>query len=68
MIFPKDAIAKNFFTSKKKVEVKSLFDILVMCKERNTKLQWKDINPTVSNAMEKRQDKVNKLKELYRVC
>ena len=58
-------LAKNFFSSKSKVEVKSLFDVLVMCKERDTNLQWKDINPTVTNAMRKRQDKIDGLKELY---
>ena len=58
-------LAKNFFSSKRVIEVKSLFDILIMCKEKNTKLKWKDINPTVTNAMRKRQDKVNYLKELY---
>lgn len=58
-------LAKNFFSSKNKVEVKSLFDVLVMCKERDTNLQWKDINPTVTNAMRKRQDKIDRLKGLY---
>lgn len=58
-------LAKNYFSSKNKVEVKSLFDVLVMCKERDTNLQWKDINPTVTNAMRKRQDKIDRLKELY---
>ena len=58
-------LAKNFFSSKKKVKVKSLFDVLIMCKERDTNLRWKDINPTVTNAMRKRQDKIGRLKELY---
>ena len=58
-------LAKNFFSSKKKVKVKSLFDVLIMCKERDTNLRWKDINPTVTNAMRKRQDKIDRLKELY---
>lgn len=58
-------LAKNFFSSKNVVKVKSLFDVLVMCKERDTNLRWKDINPTVINAMRKRQDKIDRLKELY---
>lgn len=58
-------LARNFFSSKREVKVKSLFDVFVMCKEQDTSIQWKDINPTVSNAMRKRQDKVNKLKILY---
>lgn len=58
-------LAKDFFLKETKVKVRSLFDVFVMCKERDTKLRWKDINPTVKNAMEKRQDKVEKLKELY---
>ena len=59
------SLAKKFFSSKREVKVKSLFDVLVMCKERGVNLQWKDINPTVTNAMRKRQDKVDRLKKLY---
>lgn len=58
-------LAKKFFSSKREVVVKTLYDVLKMCKEKGTKLQWKDINPTVANAMQKRQDKVNSLKEIY---
>ena len=58
-------LARNFFSGKRKVNVKSLFDVFVMCKEKNTSLQWKDINPTVSNAMMKRQDKIDRLRELF---
>ncbi len=36
-----------------------------MCKEKNTELSWKDINPTVTNSMRKKQDKIRRLKELY---
>lgn len=58
-------LAKNFFSRKHAIEVNSLYDVLVKCKERGTDLTWKDINPTVSNAMNKRQDKIENLKELY---
>lgn len=58
-------LAKNFFPRKHAIEVNSLYDVLVKCKERGTDLTWKDINPTVSNAMNKRQDKIDNLKELY---
>lgn len=58
-------LANNFFSRKNVIMVQSLFDVLVLCKEKNTALRWKDINPTVINAMRKRQDKVNELKELY---
>lgn len=58
-------LAKKFVSSKSIVIVKTLFDALVMCKENNTKLKWKDINPTVANVMQKRQDKVKRLKDLY---
>ena len=58
-------LAKNLFSSKHAIEVDSLYDVLVKCKERGTDLTWKDINPTVSNAMHRRQDKIEKLKELY---
>ena len=58
-------LAKNYFSSKHAIEVNSLYDVLVKCKEKGTTLTWKDINPTVSNAMNKRQDKIENLKELY---
>lgn len=58
-------IARNFFSSKREVIVKSLYDVFVMCKEKNTSLQWKDINPTVSNALRKRRDKIEWLQELF---
>ncbi len=58
-------LAKNYFSSKHAIEVNSLYDVLVKCKERGTELTWKDINPTVSNAMNKRQNKIESLKELY---
>lgn len=58
-------LANNFFSSKCKVTVKTLFDVLVMCKENGTGLRWKDINPTVTNVMRKRQDRVEQLKKLY---
>lgn len=58
-------LAKKFISSKKALKVQSLFDVFVMCKERNTGLRWKDINPTVANAMRKRQGSIEKLKEIY---
>lgn len=58
-------LVKNFFSSKRTITVKTLFDTLVMCKEKNTALKWKDINPTVSNIMRGKQDKMDYLKKLY---
>lgn len=60
-------LAKIFFSGKHTIDVKSLYDALVQCKETGTCLTWKQINPTVTNAMRSRQDKINQLKELYRV-
>ncbi len=48
------SLAANFFSSKNAVEVKTLYDVLIMCKEKGTGLTWKLINPTVMNAMNKR--------------
>lgn len=59
-------LAKNFFSSKHAVEVASLYDVLITCKGKGVGLSWRDINPTVMNAMNKRQDKIAHLKELYR--
>lgn len=58
-------LVKSFFSSKRSLEVKTLFDAFVMCRERNTKLKWKDINPTVTNAMRKKQKRIAELKEMY---
>lgn len=59
-------LAKTFFSSKHKIDVKCLYDALIQCKECGTVLTWKDINPTVTNAMRSRQDRVNTLRNLYR--
>lgn len=59
-------LAKKFFSGKSGVEVRTLFDAFFMCKEKDTALRWKDISPTVTNAMQKRQDKVSKLRDIYR--
>lgn len=59
------SLAANFFSSKNAVEVKTLYDVLIMCKEKGTELTWKLINPTVMNAMNKRQDRIGTLKRLY---
>lgn len=58
-------LAKNFFSGKHAIEVNSLYDVLVKCKERGTNLTWKDINPTVTQAMNKRQDRIEELKKRY---
>lgn len=36
-------LARNSCSSKKKVEVKSLFDVFVMCKGKETQLCWTEI-------------------------
>lgn len=59
-------LARNFSSSRHTVDVASLYDVLIMCKKKGVGLSWKDINPTVTKAMNKRQDKVSRLKELYR--
>lgn len=58
-------LVRNFFSNKRILEVKTLFDAFIMCKEKGTELKWKDINPTVTNAMRKRNEKLMKLKEMY---
>lgn len=58
-------LVKSFFSRKRSLEVKTLFDAFAMCRERNTKLKWKDINPTVTNAMRKTQKKILELKAMY---
>lgn len=59
-------LAKNFFSSKHAINIMSLYDALVQCKEQGTCLTWKNINPTVTNAMRSRQDKITFLRDLYR--
>lgn len=58
-------LAESFFSRKKRVDVKCLYDVLTMCRACGSKLRWKDINPTVKNALEKRQDRIKELKKLY---
>lgn len=58
-------LVRNFFSNKRILEVKTLFDAFIMCQEKGTELKWKDINPTVTNAMRKRNEKLMKLKEMY---
>ncbi|MCM1056035.1 MAG: hypothetical protein NC517_00285 [Firmicutes bacterium] len=60
------ALAKNFFSGKHRVNVNSLYDALIQCKEQGTCMTWKDINPTVTNAMRSRQDRIDSLREMYR--
>lgn len=59
-------LAKKFFSSKHTIQIKSLYEILVQCKEQGTCLTWKKINPTVKNALHSRQDKIESLRNLYR--
>lgn len=58
-------LAKTFFSNKYAIDVKSLYDALVQCKEQGTCLTWRAINPTVKNAMHLRQDKIFRLRSLY---
>lgn len=58
-------LTESFFSRKKRVDVKCLYDVLTMCRACGSKLRWKDINPTVKNALEKRQDRIKELKKLY---
>ncbi|MCM1430717.1 MAG: hypothetical protein NC180_12815 [Muribaculaceae bacterium] len=59
-------LARNFFSSKYTINILSLYEALVQCKEKGTCLTWKNINPTVTNAMRLRQDRITALRELYR--
>ena len=58
---------RSFYMARKKgyIYFMSDDDAFVMCKEKETQLCWRDINPTVKNAMQKRQDKIEYLKKLY---
>lgn len=58
-------LARNFSSSKYKVIVQTLYDVFTECRAKGTSLMWKDIKVTATNAMRKRQDKLNKLKEIY---
>lgn len=59
-------LARAFFSRKHAIDVKSLYEALIQCKEAGTCLTWKQINPTVTNAMRSRQDQIMELKNLYR--
>lgn len=59
-------LAKNFFSSKHTIDILSLYEALVQCKKQGTCMTWKQINPTVTNAMRSRQKRIESLRELYR--
>lgn len=59
-------LAKTFLSNKHTTDVLCLYDALFQCKKQGTSLTWKDINPTVMNAMRSRQDRIETLKNLYR--
>lgn len=59
-------LAKTFFSQKHTINVKSLYEVLVQCQEQGTCLTWKDINPTVTNAIRSRQDQIDELRNRYR--
>ena len=58
-------LARNFSSRKFRVIVQTLYDVFVECRRQEAGFVWKDINVTATNAMRKRQDKLNKLKEIY---
>ncbi len=58
-------LAKAFFSRKSGIVVKTLYEVFVLCKERETDLTWKDIKVTAANAMRTKQHQLNQLKELY---
>lgn len=59
-------LAYKFFPRKNKIIVESLYEALIQCRDAGTRLTWKRINPTVTNALRCHPDKINKLKDLYR--
>ncbi|MCM1188437.1 MAG: hypothetical protein NC541_03960 [bacterium] len=59
-------LAKTYFSRKHAILVESLYEVLIRCRKKGTCLTWKDINPTVTNAMRSHQDRITALKELYR--
>ena len=58
-------LARNFSSRKFRVIVQTLYDVFVECRRQEAGFVWKDINVAATNAMRKRQDKLNKLKEIY---
>lgn len=59
-------LVRNFSSQKHMVIVQTLYDVFVECRKCGAGLTWKDINVTATNAMRKRQDRLNDLKEIYR--
>ena len=59
-------LARNFFSSKHTIDILSLYEALVQCKRQGTCMTWKQINPTVTNALRSRQERIECLRKLYR--
>ena len=51
-------LTKKLFSHIHSIEVDFPYHVRIKCKERGMDLMWKDINPTVSNAMNIQQDKI----------
>ena len=58
--------AKTFFRGKRGWMLNPCMMCLPCTRRVVLKLRWKDINPTVKNALEKRQDRIKVLKKLYK--
>lgn len=58
-------LVRYFSSSRHMIVVQTLYDVLAACRRQGTGFVWKDINVTATNAMRKRQDKLNELKEIY---
>ena len=58
-------LVRNFSSRKHAVIVQTLYDVFAECRKRGTCFTWKDIKVTATNALRKRQDKLNDLKVIY---
>lgn len=64
-----DGLAKQLAdrnsTSKHPITTWNVYEALMQCKERGTRITLKMLNPTISNIFRKRQDKLKKLQEEF---
>ena len=58
-------LADRNSTSKHPITTWNVYEALMQCKERGTRITLKMLNPTISNIFRKRQDKLKKLQEEF---
>ncbi|MDD6182859.1 MAG: hypothetical protein PUB25_03930, partial [Lachnospiraceae bacterium] len=58
-------VKKWFSSNKHSIEIVSIYEALLWCKERGTDITWKDLNPTITVIFRERRKKLEEIKRVY---